>query len=162
MSYERLNELSRSVRTWSYGGPEWELARRITNECARTAADISNDPQGLSNLDRARLLDIAIWASELGRSLRRDLRRRLSIPIRLIAEAHNGGWQEDTQTIDVSRCGAQTSCKHAVEIGEILTLARMDTPEQAKVRVVWHRRRISDVEQIGVEIIDDSNEKLWD
>jgi hypothetical protein len=150
--YQRLDELSRSTKDWSYGGSAWDSARRITKECAQQAAAYSQHQSALSNLERARLLDIAMWAAELGRRLRRSPRSTINIAVRLISEMPGRCWCEETQTSDVSLHGAQTICNHAVEIGDTLKILRLDTEEQLEVRVVWQRQTTSDIQEIGLEV----------
>jgi PilZ domain len=157
--YRRLDDLSRDTRNWSYGGPAWESACRITNECAQQAAECSQRESRLSNLDRARLLDITLWAAELKQRLQRSPRSALRISVRLISEIFGNSWSEETQTVDVSGQGAQIVCKHSVEIGDALKVLRLDTAEQMEVRVVWHRRNASGIQEIGVEMI--GNRNFW-
>jgi hypothetical protein len=151
--YEKLDELNRDTRNWTYGGAEWESARRITKECAQKAADYSQYESGLSNLERARLLDITLWAAELGRRLRRSPRSVMNITIRLISEMPGRCWWEETHTVDVSRHGSRIICKHAVENDDILKVLRLDTTAQIEVRVTWHRRTTCGIHEIGVEAI---------
>ena len=151
--YEKLDKLSRNTGNWAYGGPEWESARRITKECARGAAEYSQNESELSNLERARLLDIAMWAAELGRRLRRSRRLPMNLNIRLTSELPGRNWSEETQTLDVGRDGTQIVCTHAVEIGDVLKVLRLDTAEQMEVRVIWRRRMSSGTHEIGVEIM---------
>ena|SRR5579863_1880204 len=130
-----------------------------SRECIQAATHYSVQDPDLSNLERARLIDIALWANEIGQCLRRSPRRTLAIKIRLsstIAETH---WQEDTLTLDVNRHGARMKCKNPVDDGDTLNIVRLDNGDQAAVRVVWHRRDTTGVQQIGVEIM--SEEDFW-
>jgi hypothetical protein len=151
--YEKLDKLSRETGNWSYGGAEWENVRRITKECAQGASDYSQNVSELSNLERARLLDIAMWAAELGRRLRRSPRRPLKIDIRVVSELPGRSWSEETFTVDVGRDGTQIVCKNAAEIGDILNVIRLDTAERMQVRVIWRRRMSSGVHEIGTETV---------
>lgn len=153
VSYEKLDKLSRETGNWSYGGAEWESARRITKECAQGASDYSQNVSELSNLERARLLDIAMWAAELGRRLRRSPRRPLKLNIRVISELPGRSWSEETYTVDVGRDGTQIVCTNAAEIGDILDIIRLDTAEQMQVRVIWRRRMSSGVHEVGTEVV---------
>lgn len=151
--YQRLDELSKNTRDWSYGGPAWESARRITNECAQKAADYSQLESGLSNLERARLLDITLQAAELGRRLRRSPRSAIRMSVLLISEMSGRCWCEETHTVDVSRHGTQTLCNHPVEIDDILKVLWLDTAGQVDGRVVWHRKNPSGSHEIGIEFL---------
>jgi hypothetical protein len=151
--YEKLDRLSRETGSWSYGGLEWEQAKQITKECAQGAADYSQCSLELTNLERARLLDISLWAAELGRRLRRCPRQPLKIPVRLISDLPGRPWTEEAETIDVGRDGAQIACEHAVEIGDLLKVHRLDNGEQFDVHVIWRRRTATGLHEIGFEVV---------
>jgi hypothetical protein len=70
--YAKLEDLNQNTQTPFVGGTEWESARTFVQECIQTAASISQHDPELSNLDRARLLDILFWANELDRRFLRD------------------------------------------------------------------------------------------
>lgn len=71
-SYVRLDALTQSIRALSVGGSESESARTFLHECIQTATSFSQQSPELSNLDRARLLDILFWATELDRRFLRS------------------------------------------------------------------------------------------
>ena len=157
--YEKLDELDRSKHTWCFGGPAWEFAHRFTRECIQTASHFSMQKSDLSNLERARLVDIALWANEIGQCLRRSPRRPLTIKIRLSSTVAQLRWQEDTLTLDVNRHGARMECQNVVNVGDVLNVLRLDNGGQAALRVVWHRPDPSGAQQIGVEIV--GKEDFW-
>jgi hypothetical protein len=48
-------------------------AKRVADECARGVLDVSLSAARLSNLQKARLLDVLLWAGDIpGWELRRD------------------------------------------------------------------------------------------
>ena len=151
--YGRLEELSRSTDTWSAGGTAWESARSFIWVCVQTAANLSQQNPELPNLERARLVDIIISATDLGRRSRRSPRSPLAIAIRLISERPGHCWEEETYTLDISRHGARTKCQHVVKSDDILKFLRLDTGEQVEARVVWRRQTTSGTQQIGIEFL---------
>ena len=67
--YARLDALTQSIQALSVGGTECESARTFLHECMQTATSFSQQSPERPNLDRARLLDILFWATELDRRL---------------------------------------------------------------------------------------------
>jgi hypothetical protein len=120
---------------------------------------IEHEDQNLDNLDRAKLLHIILSASELGRHLRRSPRKVATIPIKLTSEKYVGAWEEDTETVLVSRHGALVRCKHPARAGETLHFRREDTGEEALARVAWQRPLSDDDVRIGVEFV--ACENFW-
>lgn len=59
--YERLEE----CHTSAFRGSGAEADTRFLRECCERAANLVEPSRGLDNLDRARLFDIFLWASEL-------------------------------------------------------------------------------------------------
>lgn len=151
--YQKLEEMNRTTHTWSVGGAAWESARRFVQDCVQTATGLSRQSHGLSNLERARLADIAIWAAELGRQLRRSPRSTLAIPIRLISEGPGNSWEEEMCTLDISRHGARVICHHVAKDDDILKVHRLDTLEQVEGRVVWQHQTTSGTQEIGIEFL---------
>ena len=158
--YQKLEQMARSTHTWSVGGPAWESARRFTMQCRQIATNFPKQNSDLSNLERARLTDIAIWATELGRCLRRSPRSPFAIPIRLISEMPGRSWVEETYTVDVDRHGARTRCQNAVKHGDLLKILRPDTGGEEESRVVWQRKLSSGAHEIGIEFVGANN--FWD
>lgn len=62
--YERLEECHTSTFRGS-GAAEAETDMRFLRECCERAANLVDPARGLDNLERARLFDIFLWASEL-------------------------------------------------------------------------------------------------
>lgn len=136
-----------------------ESVRRFIHECTRAADQIENAGLNLDNLDRAKLLHIILSASELGCHLRRSPRKVATIPVRLSSDKLGGSWEEDTETVLVSRYGALVRCKHPAKPGETIQLLRADTGEKTLARVAWQRPSGGDDVRIGVEFM--ASENFW-
>src|SRR6266404_6354765 len=63
--YEKLENLEPRGRKFSSEPVDIASMRAFIEECSRKALDISLHSQSLTNLQRGRLLDILLWASEL-------------------------------------------------------------------------------------------------
>jgi hypothetical protein len=152
-SYVRLEELSRSTHTWSVGGVAWESARSFVQDCVQIATRFTQQKPDLPNLQRAQLVDITIWAAELGQRLRRSPRSPLAVSLRLISDIAGNCWEEETFSLDFSRHGARTQCQHVVKNDDVLKVIRLDTGEQAGARVVWVQQKTAGGQEIGIEFI---------
>ena len=129
----------------------------ILQECVERAEDLTHHKSEITNLDRARLLDIALWASELSQQVRRSPRSILAVDVKVVSKRPGHYWQEETQTMDLSLHGARLRCLHAVEIDDVLSVVRMDTGRQMDARVVRQRRISPTIQEIGIEFIDDGD-----
>jgi hypothetical protein len=136
-----------------------ESVRRFVHECTRSADEIEHNGQHLDNLDRAKLLHIILSASELGRHLRRSPRKVATISVRLMSEKIGGAWEEDTETVLVSRYGALVRCKHTAKAGDTINVIRADTGEKVLARIAWQRPTANDDTRIGVEFV--ACENFW-
>jgi hypothetical protein len=85
---------------------EEETIRRFVHVCSREAKEIEHATENLDNLERARLLLIIEEANDLGRQLRRGPRNTASIAVRLRCDTPGGTWEEDAETVSLSRYGA--------------------------------------------------------
>ncbi len=157
--YKRLDHYDEIRRGPGLSITDTESLRRFIHEGMRQADEIEHTAQDLDNLDRAKLLHIILSASELGRHLRRSPRKVAIIPVRLSSEKIGGAWEEDTETVLVSRYGALVRCKHPAKAGETLEVMRADTGEKALARVAWQRPLGSTDVRIGVEFV--SCENFW-
>jgi|SRR5579862_470666 len=157
--YERLDHYEEIQKGPGLSTTNAESARRFIHECTRAADEIENGGQNLDNLDRAKLLHIILTASELGRHLRRSPRKVATIPVRLSSERLGGSWEEDTETVLVSRYGAMVRCKHPAKPGETIQILRADTGEKTLARVAWQRPSGGDDVRIGVEFV--TCENFW-
>ena len=63
--YERLEVLDPRNRNYQARAANLAEMRAFIEECSRKALDVSLHHEGLSNLERGRLLDILLWAGEL-------------------------------------------------------------------------------------------------
>src|SRR5258706_10118448 len=104
--YAQLERYDEMQKTHRLSVSDAESVRRFINQCSRQADEIEHKTKDLDNLDRARLLHIILWANELGRHLRRSPRKVASIPVRLCCDKLGSAWQQETQTLLLSRHGA--------------------------------------------------------
>jgi hypothetical protein len=155
----RLDQYDELRKGQGLSATDTELVRRFIHECTRSADEIEHTGKNLDNLDRAKLLHIILSASELGRHLRRSPRKVATIPVRLSSEKLGSAWEEDTETVLVSRYGALVRCKHAAKAGETLHVIRADTGQKVLARVAWQRPLGSDDIRIGVEFV--ACENFW-
>jgi hypothetical protein len=157
--YTRLDGYDEIRKGPGLSATNTESVRRFVHECTRAADDMEHTAVDLDNLDRAKLLHIILSASELGRHLRRSPRKAATIAVHLSSEKLGGTWEEDTETVLVSRYGALVRSKHATKAGETLNVIRADTGEKVMARVAWQRPIENDDIRIGVEFV--SCENFW-
>jgi len=62
--YEALGRMDRGMGLSARGATEAREAKRVAKECERGVLEVSLRAGGLSNLQKARLLDILLWASD--------------------------------------------------------------------------------------------------
>src|SRR3977135_1250984 len=125
--YTQLKRDDKRKKTQRGGVSDAEAWRRFINQCSRQADEIEHMAIDLDNLDRARLLHILPWANERGRHLGRSPRKVASIPVRLCSDKLGGAWQEETQTLLLSRHGASLRCDHTAKPGEPVHLVWLDS-----------------------------------
>jgi hypothetical protein len=159
MCYTRLDRYDEIRKGPGLSATNTDSVRRFIHECTRTADEMEHTAKDLDNLDRAKLLHIILSASELGRHLRRSPRKAVTIPVRLSSERIGGAWEEDTETVLVSRYGALVRCRHAAKAGETIHVIRADTGQKALARVAWQRPSGNEDVPIGVEFL--SCENFW-
>ena len=63
--YEVLERLDRGMALSARCATEAREAKLVADECARGVLDVSLNAAGLSNLQKARLLDVLLWASDI-------------------------------------------------------------------------------------------------
>jgi len=134
-----------------------ELLKHFIHGCMHEADRIEKSSRDLDNHERARLLDIILQAADLGRHLRRSPRKAATIPIQVYSREPREAWQEDTETLLISRYGALTKCEHPVEIDEMVHVVRTDTGRAADARVAWLLSRGDGPRAIGIEFLDTDN-----
>jgi hypothetical protein len=156
--YARLERYDEMRKERRLSASEAESARRFIHQCSRQADAIENGTKNLDNLDRARLLHIILSANELGRYLRRSPRKAASIAVRVWCDKLGNTWEEETQTLLLSRHGASLQCGHSTKTGEAVQLARLDTGQAVQARVAWQLPEESHaVRRIGLEFVDCEN-----
>ena len=157
--YTRLDQYDEIRKGPGLRATNTDSVRRFIHECTRAADQMEHATEDLDNLDRAKLLHIILSASELGTHLRRSPRKAAKIAVRLSSEKLGGAWEEDTETMQVSRYGALVRCKHVAKPGETLHVIRADTGQKAMARVAWQRPLENDGVRIGVEFV--ACENFW-
>ena len=157
--YSRLDRYDEIRMGPGLSASDTESVRRFIHECTRQADEMEHAAKDLDNLDRAKLLHIILSASELGRHLRRSPRKVATIAVRLSSDKIGGAWEEDTETVLVSRYGALVRCKHVAKAGETIHVMRADTGQSALARVAWQRPSAPDDVRIGVEFV--ACENFW-
>ena len=63
--YEVLERLDRGMGLSARGATEAREAKRVADECVRGVLDVSLNAAQLSNLQKARLLDVLLWAGDI-------------------------------------------------------------------------------------------------
>ncbi len=134
-----------------------ESSARQLEECMRGAADIACSPAPPPNLERARVIDVLLWASELHGRLRRSPRISATIPVLLRCEAPDRPWEEKTETSLVSRHGMQVSCRSEVRTGDQLICVRLDSGTRLEARVVWIHKKTGGGAEAGLEFLTEEN-----
>jgi hypothetical protein len=156
-SYQRLEAISGQIHRQEFQERQADAAGRFLEGCMHDAADIACAVGAPSNLERARVLDVLLWASELHSRLRRGPRMPARIPVLLRSGAPEGSWEEQTETQLLSRHGAQLRCRHELRVDERLTCVRLDNGRQAEARVAWVARKGAEGLEVGIEFLVDKN-----
>lgn len=152
--YARLEQYDEMRKGHGLSIADAKTMRRFIHECSRQADEIEHTRKGLDNLERAKLLHIILSANELGRHLRRSPRKAVSIAVRLCCDKLGGAWEEDTETVLLSRYGASLRCTHSAKLGGNLQIIRSDTGQKTLARVAWQRPIGNESVRIGVEFVD--------
>jgi len=162
--YERMDAYADVIAGHRFDEAAAEQIWQFLVECIEAAADLTQRAENLDNLQRARLFDILLCASDLSRRLRRSDRREASIPVCVRSEKLGRAWEENTRTKVVSRHGALLEIEHPAEPGDTLTIARPDTGSETKARVAWRRLPHGGRYEVGVEFLGCDNfwEMQWE
>jgi hypothetical protein len=155
--YTQLDRYAEMLKGHGLSGSDSESMRRFIHECVRQADEIEHGPRDLDNLERARLLNIIEGATDLGRQLRRSPRKAASIAVRVCCDKLGGAWEEDTETLLLSRYGASLRCSRPADPRASLQVVRLDTGQKVQARVAWQRPAGSEGSRIGVEFVDCDN-----
>ena len=89
--YAKLEYCSDLLRNRTFSEETFEAIRRFIGECTQQTARLSETARDLNSFERARLLDILFYASDIGSHMRRSPRKTLTIPVRL----HDGAFTRD-------------------------------------------------------------------
>jgi hypothetical protein len=157
--YTQLDRYAELQKSHGLSGLDSESMRRFIYECVRQADEIEHGARDLDDLERARLLNIIEGATDLGRHLRRSPRRAASIAVHLCCDKLGGAWEEDTETVLLSRYGASLRCSRPADPRVSLQIVRLDTGQKAQARVAWQRPAGNEGSRIGVEF--DGCDNFW-
>jgi hypothetical protein len=158
-AYGQLESIASHVLEPNFHSQHGELATRFLEQCMREVTNIACASELPNNLERAQLLDILLWASELYGRLRRGPRVRASIPILVRSKDEQNPWEEKTETIQLSLHGFSFICHHELHTGDALACARLDNGRRATGRIAWARSQASGGTEAGVEFI--VQEDFW-
>lgn len=142
------------LKRGDYDRAATESFRVFLAECARQAKQLGEDKVTVDPQQQAGLLEILLRASDLTVRLRRSPRQPASLPVWLRREDPGRTWEEETRTLAISRHGAGIPCRHFVETGGTLVVARRDNGRRTQARVAYCRFDSQGQRQIGVEFLD--------
>lgn len=154
-AYRRLEAMTEQMNEPDFHTRHGELAGSFLEQCMRDVTNIACAADLPDNLERARLLDILLWASELYGRLRRGPRVRANIPILVRSSDEEKPWEEKTETRQLSVHGFSFVCGHELRDGDVLTCVRLDSGRRVEARVVWARTKRSGGTEAGVEFVTD-------
>lgn len=160
LCYRRLEAISGQIHLPEFHHANSDSAASFLEDCMRQAADIACATEAPDNLERAQVLDVLLWASELHSHLRRGPRLPGGIAIVLRSESAKEPWEERTETQGLSRHGLKVHCRRRVSAEQVLTCVRLDNGWSAQARVVWSRRMASGSFEAGLEFLTDTN--FWE
>jgi hypothetical protein len=158
-AYRHLDSINAQIQEPHFHTQHGELATQFLERCMREATNIACAPELPNNLERAQLLDILLWASELYGRLRRGPRVSASIPILIRSEDAQKPWEEKTETRQLSTHGFSFVCRHELHHGDMLTCIRLDNGRRLDGRVAWARSKDSGGTLAGVEFV--TEEDFW-
>src|SRR3989441_6176091 len=126
--YAKLDRCAQLLREQPLEKSTVESMQQFVEESARQATHIAHTVDDLDNLQRARLLDILLWAGELIRRLRRGPRKGALAPLLLgfgkPRPARGGGEKKRS----VRRPGGLGGKHHRGEVGGEIKNMCFDTP----------------------------------
>jgi hypothetical protein len=159
-AYRQLESITVQIQEPEFHSQQGEVASHLLEQCMREATNIACAAEVLNNLERAQLLDILLWASDLYGRLRRGARVRACIPILVRSEDADKPWEEKTETLQLSVHGFCFLCRHELHTGDVLTCIRLDNGRRLGGRVAWTRSKDSGETEAGVEFVTD--EDFWE
>jgi hypothetical protein len=125
--------------------------------CVQEEQRIERAGHGFDDVQRAQFLQIISAATDIASHLRRSPRRQLAILIRVQLESQVDPWEENTETMVVSRCGALVRCQHLVEHAAKLRILHFDSQQRAEAKVVWRMNEGSPSWSFAFEFIACAN-----
>ena len=155
--YKRLGTIAENVKDHHISEEEAEAATGFLQDCMRFAADVANAQELPSNLQKAQVFDVLLWASELHGRLRRSPRRLARFPILLRSDIPGRVWEVRAETQVVSRHGMRVICRAEVRVKDTLTCIRLDNGRRTEATVAWTNRNDSGECQAGLEFVRDEN-----
>lgn len=155
--FQRLDECQQWLDAPVSRREDPDALQQLLADYARRAEDLFRRGVNLSNLERARLAYIQVVADELSRRLRRSPRRLAAICLRIRSEEPGPAWAEETQTKTISRRGALIECVQPLSVGDKLFVTRIDTGQQTRAQVAWHRSLPEQHLEVGIEFLDCEN-----
>jgi hypothetical protein len=158
-SYQVLGTLATQMDRPEFHAEHGDSVARQLEECMRRAAEIACLPVSPGNLERAQVLDVLLWASELHGKLRRGPRVPVRMPILLKSSGPGEPWEEVTESQMLSLHGMQIASQHPLRVRDILTCMRLDNRRQTMARVVWTRPLASGMTEAGLEFT--GGEDFW-
>jgi hypothetical protein len=153
----QLDAYNQRLKEHEWRGLSFEMVEQFIIDCMRGADRIEQGDKRLDDFQRSQLLNIIFSAAELGRHLRRSSRKALALPLRMISENPQESWEEDTETLLVSRCGALVRSHRPVKLEQRLTVFRKDIGEHAQARVAWCPLGRDARPVIAIEFLDHDN-----
>jgi hypothetical protein len=157
--YMQLDRYTEIQQGHGMSGSDTESMRRFVHECVRQADEIEHAGKDLDHLERALLLHIIERATDLGLHLRRSPRKTASVAVRLCWDKLDGVWEEDTETVLLSRYGASLRCSRPADPRASLQIVRLDTGQKTQARVAWQRPAGNEGNRIGVEF--EGSDNFW-
>ena len=130
---------------------------RFVRECTREADRLEGLNGEIQYHHRERLLDIMLLATELGRRIRRSVRKAAHIPLQLSLEMPGHPWTVDAETLLVSQHGALVELPRSLPVHHPLRVVRLDTFSQAQAHVAWYQRKQNGHIELGIEFVDCEN-----
>lgn len=157
--YDRLESIANtlSVKHYDMTAEEAEAVSHFLQDCMRSAAEFASSRQTSSNLEKAQVYDVLLWASELHGRLRRSPRKAVRFPVLLRSDIPGRAWEVRAETQVVSRHGMRFSCSADVREKDKLTCIRLDNGRSAEANVAWARRTDSGVTEAGLEFVREEN-----
>ncbi len=155
--YVRLDFCAELLRDRSFTDQTSDEMRKFIAECTQQAAKLSETASSLNHIERARLLDILFYASDIGSHMRRSPRKALTIPVRVQCKTPGRPWQEDTVTHVVSRFGGMFECHNTIKPDDVLTVEHLDAGRSVNAKLAWGWRARSGSFVVALEFIDCSN-----